>query len=57
MLSFLASRENGLDDPECLRFATCTLRAQSLDLSKHYDLERLHKGGINSVDIDPIEHR
>lgn len=56
MLRFLTGRECG-DDPLVLRRAEITRRSFALDLSRHQDIEGIHKGPINSLDIDPVEGR
>ncbi|XP_033737189.1 DNA excision repair protein ERCC-8-like [Pecten maximus] len=57
MLKFLADRQSGLDDPLVMRRAESTRRSYALDLSKRRDFEVVHLGGINSLDIDPVEAR
>lgn len=57
MLKLLTSRENGIDSPITLRRIESTKRAYSLVLSKHRDVESVFYGGINSLDIDPVESR
>ena len=57
MLNFLAARENGSHDYQAIRRAECTRRAFSLELSKHFDVEKIHSAGINSLDVDPVEYR
>ncbi|KAK3091401.1 hypothetical protein FSP39_019634 [Pinctada imbricata] len=57
MLNFLSSRESGIDDPNLLRGYESTKRAVSLELSKHRDVERVHYGGVNSLDLDVVESR
>lgn len=57
MLKFLSGRQAGLDDPRVLRRAETTRRAYALDLSRQRDFEVVHLGGINSLDIDPVESR
>ena len=57
MLNLLASRELGIDSPARVFDAESTLLAHSLDLSKYHDFQKIHRGGINSLDLDPIESR
>lgn len=57
MLKFLTARESGIDIPVVLRRIESTKRAYSLELSKHRDVESVFYGGINSLDIDPVESR
>lgn len=57
MLKLLTARESGIDSPVVLRRIESTKRAYSLELSKHKDVESVFYGGINSLDIDPVESR
>ncbi|XP_020639401.1 DNA excision repair protein ERCC-8 isoform X2 [Pogona vitticeps] len=57
MLSFMYSRQTGLDDPLRLRRAESTRRVLSLELNKDRDIERIHGSGINTLDIEPVESR
>lgn len=57
MLKFLTARESGIDSPVVLRRIESTKRAYSLELSKHRDVESVFYGGINSLDIDPVESK
>lgn len=57
MLKFLTARESGIDSPVVIRRIESTKRAYSLELSKHRDVESVFYGGINSLDIDPVESR
>ncbi|KAM6468888.1 DNA excision repair protein ERCC-8 isoform 4-T5 [Liasis olivaceus] len=57
MLGFLSARQAGVDDPLRLRRAEATRRVLSLELNKNKDVERIHGSGINTLDIEPVEHR
>ncbi|XP_071118181.1 DNA excision repair protein ERCC-8-like [Haliotis cracherodii] len=57
MLRLFTDREYGIDSPIILSRAETTRRIFSLELSKHRDVDRVHDGGINSLDIDLIESR
>ncbi|KAK2179272.1 hypothetical protein NP493_500g00000 [Ridgeia piscesae] len=57
MLNLLASRELGVDSPACVFHAETALLAHSLDLSKYHDFQKIHRGGINSLDLDPVDNR
>lgn len=57
MLKFLNFREKGLHDPLTLKRAETTRRATNLELSQHKDIQRIHSGTVNSLDIDLIENR
>ncbi|XP_074241768.1 DNA excision repair protein ERCC-8 isoform X2 [Saimiri boliviensis] len=57
MLGFLSARQTGLEDPLRLRRAASTRRVLGLELNKDRDVERVHGGGINTLDIEPVEGR
>ena len=57
MLNLLTARELGTDNPACLSSAQSALLAHSLDLSKYHDFQKIRRGGINSLDIDPVDNR
>ncbi|EAW55005.1 ERCC8 isoform 4 [Pan troglodytes] len=57
MLGFLSARQTGLEDPLRLRRAESTRRVLGLELNKDRDVERIHGGGINTLDIEPVEGR
>ncbi|XP_017825395.1 DNA excision repair protein ERCC-8 isoform X3 [Callithrix jacchus] len=57
MLGFLSARQTGLEDPLRLRRAASTRRVLGLELNKDRDVERIHGGGINTLDIEPVEGR
>lgn len=57
MLRLLSERETGQSEPLFLRRAETTRRYFNLALSKYRDVEGIHKGSINSVDIDTVENR
>uniref|UniRef100_A0A8B7WI42 DNA excision repair protein ERCC-8-like n=1 Tax=Castor canadensis TaxID=51338 RepID=A0A8B7WI42_CASCN len=57
MLSFLSSRQAGLEDPLRFRRAESTRRILSLELNKDRDVERIHSSGVNTLDVEPIEGR
>ncbi len=57
MLNFLVSRENGSHDNKSLTRAECTRRLYLLDVSRMVDVEKTHKAGVNTLDLDLIENR
>ncbi|XP_074669550.1 DNA excision repair protein ERCC-8 isoform X1 [Strix aluco] len=57
MLASLWARQIGLGDPVRLRRAEATRRVLHLELNKDRDVERIHKSGINSLDIETVEGR
>ncbi|XP_043919750.1 DNA excision repair protein ERCC-8 [Protopterus annectens] len=57
MLGFLSSRQIGIEDPLRLKRAEATRRVLCLELNKDRDVQRIHGGGVNSLDIEPVERR
>ena len=57
MLHFLNCRCAGLHEAYSLPIAERTRRTFSIKLSQHGNVDQVHKSGVNSVDIDPIEGR
>ncbi|XP_005990749.1 DNA excision repair protein ERCC-8 isoform X2 [Latimeria chalumnae] len=57
MLGFLSARRTGLDEPSRLKRAESTRRVLNLELNKNRDVERIHGGGVNTLDIEPVEER
>ncbi|KAK7489058.1 hypothetical protein BaRGS_00019719 [Batillaria attramentaria] len=57
MIRLLGERESGIIYPLIFQRAEVTRRNYCLELSKHKDVEGVHKGSINSVDLDVIENR
>ncbi|XP_012312686.1 DNA excision repair protein ERCC-8 isoform X5 [Aotus nancymaae] len=57
MLGFLSARQTGLEDALRLQRAASTRRVLGLELNKDRDVERIHGGGINTLDIEPVEGR
>lgn len=57
MIKYLENVKLGLLEPLSLMYAESTKRSYSLELSKHRDVERVHSGGVNAIDIETIEGR
>ncbi|XP_030635656.1 DNA excision repair protein ERCC-8 isoform X2 [Chanos chanos] len=57
MLSFLAARQTGLDDPIRFRRAESTRRVLNLELNSDRDVAQIHGNGVNTLDIEVIEGR
>lgn len=57
MLKRLERREHGIVSPAQIYQAESSRRARCLHLSKYFDVQRVHAAGINSLDLDPVEHR
>ncbi|XP_071485001.1 DNA excision repair protein ERCC-8-like [Diadema antillarum] len=57
MLNVLTERSRGNLRPSQIQRAEATRRTFRLQLSKHRDVQRIHASGINSLDIDPVEHK
>ncbi len=48
----LTAREQGLDPPWLLPAVYCSRRFASVELSGEKELDRAHRKGINSLDLD-----
>jgi len=57
MLKLLQYRELGIDAAERLTRAETTRRTLSLQLSNYISVENVQTGGINCIDLDPVEGR
>lgn len=57
MLKLLDAVKAGTLEPVSLKYTESSRRAGSLELSKYRDVERIHKGGVNAIDIEDIEGR
>ncbi|XP_033115097.1 DNA excision repair protein ERCC-8-like [Anneissia japonica] len=55
MLKFLSYQERGILSSLELMRAEITRRIYSLELSKTRDVQRIHSGAVNCLDIDPSE--
>ncbi|ELU06884.1 hypothetical protein CAPTEDRAFT_147072 [Capitella teleta] len=57
MLHLLHQREVGTDRPLALQTAQSSRRAYSLEISKDFDVQKIHTSGITSLDVDSTENR
>lgn len=57
MIRLLFERESGTVHPLLFKTTEITRRNYNLELSKHKDVEGIHKGSINTVDQDVVENR
>ena len=57
MNRLLCEREIGITGPLLLRRAETARRTFNLELSKYRDVEEVHKGSVNSLDLDIAENR
>lgn len=57
MLRFVTAREIGSILPSYLVKVETTRRIFSVELSTHFDVQKIHDAAINSLDIDLVEDR
>lgn len=57
MLNLLHDTANGTCSSLCISRAETTRRSFCLGLSMYREVEDVHRGGIVSMDIDPVEGR
>lgn len=57
MIKYLENVKLGVIEPHSFRIAETTKRSYSLELSKNRDVERVHTGGVNAIDVEHTEGR